>query len=337
MHAIQHSRRISVMMAALLVSGMVVGFGNTGRIGASSDDANKPLTIAVVPKAVTIDFYQQVRKGAVCAASRLKNVTVNWDGPTTIDIAGQISILQNMITNGVNSNDIAAMDSQALAPVAKQALAHHVAVVTFDSGISPQGPVPLFATNNVANAAKVADLMAAALGPRGGKVAFIHFNPGSQTDNERTLGFKQGLKRHPELKLVSEQNGQADLNTALGVVADILSAHPDIQAIFGAEERAAVGAGRAVQRAGKTGQVKVFGWDAAPDELDALKSGLLSAIIVQNPFRMGFDSVNAAVKTVRTGAKVQGEDTGSIVVTKANLNQRAVQAVINPSCATSAR
>jgi len=296
--------------------------------------ATKALKIAVVPKSLGFDFWEQLHKGAVCAASKQQNVTVQWDGVTAeTDVTGQVNLLKNFLSQGVDGLAYAATDAKALAQVSDQALKSKIPVVNFDSGTNPQpSNVPLFATDNVASAVKAADLLAQALNGKG-KIAFIPFQAGSNTNDQRAQGFLQGLKKYPGLQLVAEQYSQSDSNVALRVTTDILTAHPDITGIFAANEPGVIGAARAVQQVGKSGKVVIIGWDAAPDEVKAVQDGMISALVVQNPFKMGYDSLNAVVKMIRTGAQVQSEDTGVTFLTKANINDPKVQAVLNPSCA----
>ena len=121
--------------------------------------------------------------------------------------------------------------------------------------------VPLFATDNVAAARKVPDLLAEELGKKGGDVAFIPFQQGTLTNELREQGFKEGLKAHPELKLVAEQSSQSDYNTALTVTENILTANPGLDAIFAANEPGVLGAAEAVRQAGKAGDITIVGWD----------------------------------------------------------------------------
>jgi DNA-binding LacI/PurR family transcriptional regulator len=208
-----------------------------------------------------------------------------------------------------------------------------VTVVNIDSGTDPQPPdVPVFATDNVAAAEQVPDLIARELGEEGGEVAFIPFQQGTLTNEQREEGFKKGLKQHPELELVAEQSSQSDYNKALQVTEDILTANPDLDAIFAANEPGVLGAAEAVRQAGKAGDVVIIGWDASPEEIQGVRDGVISALIVQNPFKMGYDGTNAAIKIIREGAKVESEDTGSTVVTRDNLDDPEVQSVLNPSC-----
>jgi ribose transport system substrate-binding protein len=227
----------------------------------------------------------------------------------------------------------AATDAKVLSKVTQSAKQQGVTVVNIDSGTQPQpNDVPVFATDNVAAAEQVPDLIAKELGKEGGEVAFIPFQQGTVTNEQREEGFKNGLKQHPELELVAEQSSQSNYNTALQVTEDILTAHPDLDAIFAANEPGVLGAAEAVRQAGKAGDVVIIGWDASSEEVQGVRDGVISALVVQNPFKMGYDGTNAAIKIIREGAKVESEDTGSTIVTKDNLQDPKVQSVLNPTC-----
>jgi ribose transport system substrate-binding protein len=238
------------------------------------------------------------------------------------------------VTRQVDGLVYAATDAKVLAQVTRDALSQRIPVVNVDSGTNPQpATVPVFATDNVAAARKAADLLADALGPGDHKIAFIPFQPGTVTNDQRTTGFKEGLARHPNLTLVAEQSSNSDPNTALSVTENILTAHPDLDGIFAANEPGVVGAVNAVSQAGKAGKTKLIGWDASPDEVKGLTSGAVTALVVQNPFRMGFDAVTAMVQTVRTGKPAASEDTGVTFLTQQNIRDPQVQGILQPSCA----
>jgi ribose transport system substrate-binding protein len=293
-----------------------------------------PITLAVVPKAVGFHFWDSVRKGAECAASKMTDVKVQWDGVTAeSDVTGQVNLLQNFLTRQVDGLVYAATDAKVLAQVTQDAQSQRVPVINIDSGTNPQpNKVPLFATDNVAAARKAADLLADALGPGERRVAFIPFQPGTMTNDQRTTGFKEGLAKHPNLQLVAEQSSNSDPNTALSVTENILTANPGLDGIFAANEPGVIGATNALNQAGKAGKIKLIGWDASPDEVKGVTSGAITALVVQNPFRMGFDSVNAMVKTVRSGQIASSKDTGVTFVTRQNVNDPQVQAILKPSC-----
>jgi ribose transport system substrate-binding protein len=321
--------------AILLASGCGgVTVQGSGAGGAAKVKTRGPITLAVVPKAIGFDFWDSVRKGAECAASKMTDVTVQWDGVTAeTDVTGQVNLLQNFLTRQVDGLVYAATDAKVLAQLTQDTLSRNIPVINIDSGTDPQPDnVPVFATDNVAAARKAADLLADALGPGDHTIAFIPFQPGTATNDQRTTGFKEGLAKHPNLKLVAEQSSNSDPNTALAVTENIVTANPDLDGIFVANEAGVVGAINALTQAGKAGKIKIIGWDASPDEVKGVTSGAITALVVQNPFRMGFDSVNAMVKTVRTGQIAPSEDTGVTFVTHQNINDPQVQEILKPRC-----
>jgi ribose transport system substrate-binding protein len=331
------SRCITVAAVAAIVA--VAGCGGVKKHesgGGGGTTKSGPIRLAVVPKAVGFSFWEDAHHGAQCAASKLKDVKVSWDGVSAeTDVSGQVDLLQNFLSTGVNGLVYAATDAKTLANVTDQAIKKGTPVVNIDSGTNPQpASVPVFATDNVAAAKRVPDLIAQKLGKKGGKVAFIPFQAGTVTNDQRTQGFKEGLKAHPELKLVATQSSQSDVNTALRVTQDILTAQPGLNAIFAANEPGVVGAAQAVHQAGKTGKIVIVGWDAAPDEVKNVQNGAISALVVQNPFRMGYDAVNAIVKRIRGGTKPANEDTGVTFVTKSNIDQPKVQSLLKPTCSS---
>ncbi|MGH2802315.1 MAG: substrate-binding domain-containing protein, partial [Thermoleophilaceae bacterium] len=280
-------RKLVIAVAALALSALAtLGCGEVRESDDGGEGSKKEgeIRLAVVPKAIGFDFWEQVRKGAECAASKQEDVEVQWDGVTEeTNVTGQVDLLVNFITQGVDGLVFAATDAKALHDVTQQALDQDLTVVNIDSGTDPQPEnVPVFATDNVEAAAKVPDLMSEALGGKDAEVAFIPFQRGTVTNDQRTEGFKRGLEEHPELKLVAEQSSQSDYNKALSVTENILTANPQLDAIFAANEPGVLGAAEAVRGAGKSGEVVIIGWDAAPDEIKGVREGTIDALVVQN-------------------------------------------------------
>jgi len=323
-----------ILALALAAScGAEVRESGGGKEGGGGEDG--PVRLAVVPKAIGFDFWEQVRIGAECAAETSEGeVQIQWDGVTAeTDVTGQQSLLQNFITQGVEGLVYAATDARVLADVSQEAINQGLTVVNIDSGTEPQpDEAPVFATDNVAAAEQATQLLADELGQGGGKVAFIPFQPGTATNDTRDEGFKNVMDQNPQLELVAEQSSESDYNTALQVTEDILTANSDLNAIYAANEPGVLGAAEAVRQAGKAGEIVIVGWDTAPDEIAAVEEGVVTALVAQNPFRMGYDGVNAAVQGIRRGTPPEGGDTGSVLVTQDNLNDDEIQAVLNPTC-----
>jgi ribose transport system substrate-binding protein len=110
----------------------------------------------------------------------------------------------------------------------------------------------------------------------------------------------------------------------------MLTAVPDLAGIFAANEPGAIGAAQVLEERGLAGEVKLVAFDAVQTEVAALKSGTIQALVVQNPFEMGYEGVRAAVRALR-GEKVPKRiDTGVTVVTRENMNKPDIQRLLFP-------
>src|SRR5207237_631522 len=138
----------------------------------------------------------------------------------------------------------------------------------------------------------------------------------------------------PAVQLIPTHSSNSDANHAPAITQNILTAHPDLNGIFAANEPSVIGAAQAVARRGLSGKVQIIGWDAAPDEVTAVQSGEISALVVQNPFRMGYDSVTAMVKLIRNKVQPHSQDTGVTFVNKANLTDPKIKSVLTPNCSS---
>ena len=328
-----------ILMAASLALVAAVACGAQVRESGGGQGGNQggekgPIQLAVVPRAIGFSFWNQVRLGAQCAAKKAAGeVNMQWDGTTSeADVNGQVSLLQNFIQQGVDGLVYSSIDEKVDANVTKQAQQQGTTVVNINTGTDPQPKnVPLFTTDQVAATKKAVDPLAKAIGEEG-EVAVIEFQPGLPANEQRVNPFIEGLKQYPNIEIVAEQSSQSDYNKALQVTEDILTANPDLDAIFAANEPSVLGAAEAVRGAHKVGDIVIVGWDASSEEVKALKAGVIRALVAQNPFKMGYEGVNAAVEIIRTGKNVEGEDTGSFLITKDNIEDPTIQALLSPNC-----
>jgi ABC-type xylose transport system substrate-binding protein len=136
----------------------------------------------------------------------------------------------------------------------------------------------------------------------------------------------------PEAAPPRLQYSQNDYNTALTVTSNILTANPDLKGLFAANESSDVGAVEAVRIAHRVDKVKIVGWDTSPDEVDGVRQGVVAGLISQDPFRMGYDGVRAAVAMLRHEGRPQSENTGEVFVTRHDLNNPVVRQFVTPKC-----
>lgn len=305
-----------------------LALGIVGCFGCQEQETGQT-QIAVIPKALTHQFWLTVKAGAE-AAGKECGVNVIWMGPdkeTQID--KQIDIIDQMLTRGVNAIVLAACDEKALIVPIERAINAGIPVITMDSGVESDLPLSFVATDNIAGAKAAARKLAELIGNEG-EVALIPFVSGAATSEMREDGFEEGLKEFPNIVLVATQYCDSNEAKAMNVTQDMLTAHPNIKGIFAANESACIGAAQALKTLGKAGQVKLVGFDAADEEVAALREGAVQALIVQDPFRMGNLSVKAAVDALAKKSIEKRIDTGVHIVTIENLDTPEIQKVVNP-------
>ena len=323
----------------LLLAVLVIGCGQQtqqtttadtpGAATPSSDSGGDKLQFAVIPKGLTHQFWLTVKKGAETAGAEF-GIDIVWIGPDKeTDVVQQINIVEDMIGKGVDAIVMAACDQDALAEVIKTASDKGIPVVTIDSGVNSDVPVSFVATDNVAGAEAAARELAKLIG-ESGPVGLIPFVKGAATSELREEGFKKGIAAFPNIQLADTQYCDSDVAKAMDVTEDMLTAHPDLKGIFATNEPAAIGAVQAVEAAGKGGDFKIVAFDASPDQITALERGTIHALIVQNPFKMGYMGVKSAYDSLKGQPVEKRIDTGVEVITKENLNQPEIQKLLNP-------
>ena len=292
-------------------------------------EGEKKLTILVSPKGLEHAFWLTVKAGADSAGKEL-GVDIIWRGPAReTDVSTQISILEDYIHKRVDAIVLAATDAKGIIPYVQKALDAKIPVVTIDSGVESDLPLSFIATDNIAGARKAAQTLAGLIGEKG-EVACIPFVPGAATSVMREQGFREEIQKYPSIKLVAVQYSQSDVATAMAVTEDILTAHRSLAGIFGANEASTLGVMRAIKVRGLGGKVKVAGFDASDDEIQGLREGLVQALIVQDPFKMGYLGVKYAGDAIHGKSVPKRVDTGVYVVTRENLETPEIQRLLHP-------
>jgi len=325
-----------ILLVLALVLTVVSGCGRESPPGqVQTSDARQPtpgtrLEIAVVPKGVAFDFWLAVKAGAE-QAGKEEGATIFWNGPAKeADTHQQIAIMENFITRKVSAIVMAACDANALVDVVDRAVASGIPVVVIDSGVNSDKPVSVLATHNEKAAEMAADFLSLQLGSEPAEVAIIPFIQGAATSDQREQGFRNGLKKHPNLKLVATLYSQSQSDTAMRVTENMLAAHPNLKGIFAASEPGAIGCAEVLEARGLAGKVKLVAFDAAKPEIAALERGTIQALVVQNPFKMGYEGVKTAIRAVRGETVEKQQDTGVAIVTKENMATPEMEKLLYP-------
>lgn len=329
----------ALSLAALALAGCVQettppvaapGNGPTPTTSLKTKGADERLRLALVPKGTTHQFWQTVKSGADAAGQEF-NAEVLFNGPSKENsVPEQIDIVRNFATQGVDGVAVAATDKAALVTPVEELIGKGIPVVVVDSAIEPDPSFSFIATDNVAAAALAAKEMGRLLNGKG-KVAVLNFKKGSGTSDEREQGFLDGIKEFPGIEIVAREYTESDVGNAVSKTQSILTAHPDLDGLYASNEPNVIGAATVLKEKNVAGKVKLVGFDAADAEIDDLDKGIVQALIVQDPFKMGYEGIKALAMLARgQGTPPKRIDTGAKVVTKANMNTEEMQKILYP-------
>jgi ribose transport system substrate-binding protein len=320
-------KKILIVVALVVVAAgfVIAGVVLKGRGG------DETLRIAVIPKGTTHDFWNAVLAGARRAAEEEGGVEVTWTGPEREgDRERQIQIVEDFVVKRASGIVLAPGDSRALVPVVERATAAGIPVVIIDSGIETERIVSFVATDNYQGGAIAAKRMGEILKGRG-RVAVVKYMAGSASTTAREQGFMETLaKEFPQIEIADHRYGMDTVETALSAAEDVLTRHQDLDGMFACNESTARGALRALESQGRAERVKLIGFDSSEPLLEGLRAGRIDSLVVQNPFRMGYDGVRMVVARVRGRPVERRIDTGVELVTAANLDSPEIQQLINP-------
>jgi ribose transport system substrate-binding protein len=280
---------------------------------------SKKRTIAVIPKGTAHLFWVTVHQGAEDAGKEF-GVDIVWNGPAQeTEYGRQLEILDSMINRHVDGIVVAAAEAKVLNQSLARAKQMGIPVTIFDSGVDSDDYVSFVATNNYEAGQMGARKLAELLNGKG-KVAVVMNAPGSASTLERERGFTEAMaKEFPGIQIVATQFGMSDRAKAMSVAENMLTAHADLNGFFSSCEPMTVGTSQALKSHGLAGKIKFVGFDSSDGLLDDLKSGVIDALVVQDPHKIGYEAVKTIVDKLNGKTPSKRLDLGAKVITKADV------------------
>jgi ribose transport system substrate-binding protein len=319
-------RRYLTWLTALLV--VVVGAA-LAFSGWALQAAGAEKTAVFIPKSTNSTFWLALLKGARDAGKKLGYKVLYQGVAEQTDIAGQVNVVNDMVSRKVSGILIAATDAKALAPAVESAIKKGVPVITVDSGVDSDAPYAYIATDNLGAARVAADTLAALINSKG-VVGDIGITAGSVTGRQREDGFVSRMKeKYPGIRVISVQYSACDPAKALNIASDMLTGNPTLNAFYGACDGAGTGAAQVVKQRNLKGKVKNVSFDVSPEQFQLFLDGYLDALIVQDPYTMGYTGMEDLDKVIKGGHIAQKTvQIPAVVVTKANLKDAKIQKLL---------
>jgi ribose transport system substrate-binding protein len=297
---------------------------------AGACNSSKKKRIAVVPKGTSHVFWLTVRSGAEAAGQKF-GVEIIWNGPPLeTEYDRQMQIVDSMIAQHVDGLAVAAAERNALNRSLDRAAELKIPVTVFDSGVDSTNYMTFLATDNYEAGKMGARELARLMGGKGTAAMVMHA-PGSGSTMDRERGFEDVMKTEfPQIKIVARQFGMSDRSKAMGAAENILTAHPDLNGIFASSEPSSIGAALALKSRSLAGKVKFVSFDSSDTLIEDLKSGTIDAMVVQDPFKMGFEAVKTLVDKLNGQTPPKRIDLPARVVRKADLDKPDVHELLFP-------
>jgi ribose transport system substrate-binding protein len=304
--------------------------------GCTGQQQPEGLTIAVIPKGTSHVFWQSVHAGAV-KASRELGVSIIWRGPLREDDRdSQVSEVEDFVSRGVSGILLAPLDEVALVGGVESAARNKIPVAIFDSGLKSEQYISFVATDNVKGGRLGGEQLATVLGGKG-KVVLLRYAEGSDSTNKREEGFLAAMKDHPGIEVVSSnQFGGADVETAYKKSESLLSVYKaadnslGIDGIFCPNESTTLGMLRVLEDNSWAGHVHFVGFDASEKLVAGLQGGHIDGLVIQDPFRMGYDGVKTLVAHIKGQPVEKRIDTGVHVATRENMAEAEMKQLLQP-------
>ena len=309
---------LTLVLPTAALAAHVADFRLSPRIAADAA-SGKTLVFRISYHDPSLPFAAPIRAG-IADAARAFHVNAKMVGPAGGGADKQVAELQTLMVKGVDGLAISSATTDALAPLINKALREGIPVVTFNTD-NPKSHRLAFVGQNLVASGRVAGEQMVRLLHGKGKVLIVSLDAAAQWSHDRETGARQALGRYSGIQIVGLVSANGKAEEAYSVIQNAMTAHPDVNGIVSLDCCTFPAAAQYVQRSHLSGKVKVVGFDLLPLNLQLVKQGAAQVTIGQNPYLQGYDSVKLLYRLVKQRKPIHTIDTGTQIVTKANVEQ----------------
>lgn len=271
---------------------MLIAFAAITFSAGSAQAENK--RIALVVKALGIGFFEAAAKGAEEAAAELGDVDIIYTGPTDTTAEGQIEVINSLIAQHVDAIAVSANDQDALVPALKKAMDRGITVISWDSGVAPEGrQMHLNPSSNPLIGNMIIKLAADNL-PDGGDVAVLSASATATNQNTWIEEMNKVKGNYPGINVVTTVYGDDLADKSYREAQGLMKSYPDLKAIIAPTSVGIVAAAQAVTDAGKAGKINVTGLGLPSEMAGHVKSGASKSFAIWNPIDLGYSATMIA-------------------------------------------
>ena len=262
--------------------------------------------IALVLKTLNSPFFNDMQRGAQEAATRLHVDLVVQAAEREVDVERQMQIIENLLQTNIKALCLTPSGSREIVPAVVKANRAGIPVIIVDTKLDPVAAqqagakVLSFVGSDNYEGGRIAARFIVEQSHGQARVAILEGIPGHDTGDSRLRGFRDGIRDAPGVTIVVSQTANWERDQGFNVFQNMLQAHPDIDTLFSCNDVMALGAVEAIRAAGKTGSIRVVGFDAIDDARKAIADGTMAASVAQSPSEMGRIAVESALHALRS-------------------------------------
>jgi ribose transport system substrate-binding protein len=291
-------RYVRVLASLAIVAAALAGCNR------AQPGAGRP-RVALVMKTLNNPFFIEMQRGAEDAAKALAVDLVVQAAERETDVERQMQIVENLIQAKVGAIALTPSGSREVVPAVGKANAAGIPVVIVDTRLDAQAAatagvktVTFVGSDNYKGGGLIGEYLVSSSGGTA-KVAILEGIPGHETGDSRVRGFRDAIKAAAGVAVVASQPANWERDQGFTVFQNMMQAHPDLDTVFACNDMMALGAVEAIAAAGKTGRIRVLGFDAIDDARKAIADGRMAATVAQFPREMGKVAVESAVKAMK--------------------------------------
>ncbi len=296
----------------------------------STAAAAENVKIALVVKALGIGFFEAANKGAEEAAKELGDVEIIYTGPTDTTAEGQIEVINSLIAQGVDAIAISANDKDALVPALQKAMERGITVISWDSGVAPEGRQMHLNPSSSALIGNTIIKLAADHMPDGGDVAVLSASATATNQNIWIEEMTKVMPNYPGVNLVATVYGDDLADKSYREAQGLIATYPNLKAIIAPTTVGILAASQAVTDAGLIGKVNVTGLGLPSEMAGAVESGATVSFAIWNPIDLGYAATMLAYNINKGAATGAGAEIPMGRMGTATLDDKGEAAMSDP-------
>ena len=310
---------LSLLLAGILAAGLC---------GCGQEAETQKTRVAMIVKSTESAFWKSVFAGAGAAATEY-NINVSFDGPAAEeDYETQNEMVRRAMDDGVDVIIFSAVDYNANAEIIDQAAQRGIKIIVIDSDVNSSQVSCRIGTNNLQAGIKAAEA-ALATDDEELYIGIVNYDGNSANGQQRELGFRQTVEQDPRVKNITTINVLSTTEDARAGAKEMLLSDSRINVVVTFNEWTSLGVGWAIRDLNRADRIQVVAFDSNVVSVGMLETGEVDALIVQNPYAMGYLGVETAANLMngQTGGP-SVVDTATTIVTRENMYEPESQKIL---------